>query len=695
MVNSANGKLDRNQILNFIKGWIIEVVEDSIEHSSGRDFVVVLHYAPENRVQVSMASQVHNSIEEFISYMDRQLTIDDNNPKVIDGDHGGLFYGLEQIVKEFRNEQSDIKNAEDLRNALNDFKSKNPTQTCKKYLMTLTKTWVTLKTKSSQNSLLARARETFDRMDVWTVGKRNTFTTNPASIFMSKNGITHEVESWTDLKYQYLNHPICNQYENCYEDCSLELVIMINTADCVCEDDFIFRDSKIENIRKEYCTEGENKEDVIFCAIRLYVDQVLASVRSYGSKFVGENLRIGIYNYYFENGSPNTVSISTVVGMDECRYDPSSYTTSLDCIREKIRHPDTGVYRHKYHHSDLMFDSVPSPSFWQLIDSNSFKQLEDSMWSEELEEKFLAKNSAKRYRVLMMIGDGEQTETQGGYGSQRDQRSIPTKTAQWVLEKSVQEMPIKTIAVQRAGEDYYYGGNLANFVNSASDVVDITSEHLIAVHKDEFSEISFQETQANAKLAAYVINVFAPPCCPTMQKRQAPTTYSTQCTCTANVELQFEACLRGNRGPTGVPGIKGPVGATGVRGPPGQLGERGDYGDCGRPGRDGVRGEKGDQGEIGFPGCTGPRGKQGPIGKKGPKGDPPARCDWWKWEHLNDLVQEHCACGSNECTYWTDNHINPNTSSCLEKFSVGNQCVHDHHNWWKKTATDYGVGCNI
>ena len=182
---------------------------------------------------------------------------------------------------------------------------------------------------------------------------------------------------------------------------------------------------------------------------------------------------------------------------------------------------------------------------------------------------------------------------------------------------------------------------------------------------------------------------------PTMQKRQAPTTYSTQCTCTANVELQFEACLRGNRGPTGVPGIKGPVGATGVRGPPGQLGERGDYGDCGRPGRDGVRGEKGDQGEIGFPGCTGPRGKQGPIGKKGPKGDPPARCDWWKWEHLNDLVQEHCACGSNECTYWTDNHINPNTSSCLEKFSVGNQCVHDHHNWWKKTATDYGVGCNI
>merc|ERR1712110_741885 len=150
--------------------------------------------------------------------------------------------------------------------------------------------------------------------------------------------------------------------------------------------------------------------------------------------------------------------------------------------------------------------------------------------------------------------------------------------------------------------------------------------------------------------------------------------------------------MGGNRGEPGIDGPVGDEGPPGVRGPPGLTGDQGRPGDCGRPGREGPKGERGETGPQGNRACTGAPGKQGLMGPQGAKGPPAENCQWWQWEKIQELVQEHCPCGDNDCTYWTENHLNPNTSSCLESYSQTEQCKHDHHNWWQ-VAKDSYQGC--
>jgi len=255
---------------------------------------------------------------------------------------------------------------------------------------------------------------------------------------------------------------------------------------------------------------------------------------------------------------------------------------------------------------------------------------------------------------------------------------------------------VSVIAVQRSGDPK--GGDhshLSAMINSASDVTGISSDALIATNKVDH-EISLDATINNAINAAHVVNIFSPPCCYDTPVPYIPDSHNfdSQCTCIATVSFHYEACLRGNRGEPGEPGLEGERGENGIVGVQGARGATGSYGDYGPRGD---RGIKGDPGPPGPPGMVGLTGRQGECGRPGPKGEPgpnPSKCSWYTWEYIDDLVEKHCPCDQNSCYYWTNNHMHPKTTACMESFRDQKDCKVDHHdNWW--TAALNSQGCNI
>jgi len=653
-----------------IKNWIYRVVftiKKYKQNSPNNDFLVVVQYpysSSSSKMLVSYADEVLNAEKDFGKKI-MSMAMEGKKARTssqLKNDNSEILDALECLTSyanvinmdspDFRwiHPDCDLELTDEM-------KTKFPAENSKKILFTFTHGPVIVASSTRKNQVLSAARGAFDRMDVVTIGYRESFE---SPLFQSPNGITYEYDDYTDLlRDQEINNlvsAVCEDLEHEEQDtdiidevCLLDLIFAVDSNFCDCTTGL-----------KDACCGNANK---IINQMKLFIRQVVDSLRKKGGYTLGKEhstsrlaLRVGMYSYY-KNNANNALESDIIMDLSE--WDLIEKTTSLDKFREAI----FNYYKNPKDNDGSSVDQVYLRNVLQ--DDFSFSKNGTFIGPETFSEKFIdadfddfiVKTHSKVF-VICPADDSSETVS----GASGISHSMELREATLAFQSQgidVIAMPIRSSSdSDNKGLEYDAG-----LVNAILDTPP-PSAHWTALNE----LVQYEEYRAELLVKA----IYRLDDCdikPQLQVNCEPIKYD----CNATLEFKWEGCLMGPKGKPGYPGEPGVKGPPGPPGPPGLPGQIGPMGETGLPGYQGAPGHPGMKGEKGEPSPRGPPGPPGPPGVKGPKGLD-AKIDTYSWQWVHSQVEAICGCKNCEETANDPNNVcvNPDGSKCFKKQPV----------WW-------------